>query len=329
LEKKYPTKPDCRHELARSLINRGVLRRKNEDLEKAQQDYGQAINHLTTLRGDGGSRAVYRHELALTRNNLGNLLYDRGRHQDALREHRQALELFRGLVADFPARPGYRQELANTHNSLGRILHQTCDWAGAEQNWSEARHLFEHLVGKYPRVSEYQQRLGMTLHNLGLLRSREGDWPGCRSHVERAVGHLKKALDANPAEPECRRTLRALYQTLAETCVRLGDHERAVEAAVALAQVFADRALDSYYAACFVARSIPLAEKDAHYPGGAARQALAAKYADQAVMLLREAIQKGPQGIKRLPNEDAIFGPLLQRRDFRELRSKLPGGDCR
>jgi tetratricopeptide (TPR) repeat protein len=323
LEKDHP---DCRHELIRSLINRGALHRNNQNLTRAQEDYAGAIDRLEELRRKYGTRAVYRYKLAATRNNLGNVLEDRGQHPDALREHQRARDLFKDLVADFPARPDYRQRLANTHNSLGRILYQTRDWAGAEQNWSEALQLFEKLDREYPGVSEYQKRLGMTLHNLGLLRSRQGNWSRCRSYVERA---LKKTLEANPADPECRRTVRAQYQTLAEACVRLGDHERAAEAAAALAHVFANRPLDSYYAACFVARCVPLARNDARLPDVAARQALAAKYTDQAVALLREAIRleartKAPWGIKRLTNESEIFGSLEHHPEFRGLRAKLP-----
>jgi tetratricopeptide (TPR) repeat protein len=328
LEKESPERPDCCLELARSLINRGILRRKNKDLERALVDYHQAIDRLTALRHKYGARAVYLRELAFTHNNLGNLLYDLGRDQDALQEHQQALALFRDLVADFPDRPGYQQQLANTHNSLGRVCYHTHDWAGAEQNWSEAVRLFDKMVEKYPGVSEYQKRLGMALHHLGLLRYWQKDWTGCRSYVERAV---KKILEANPADPECQQALREQYQTLAEACVQLGDHERAAKAAEEMAHVFADRPLDSYYAACFVARCIPLARKDASYPDDAARQALGEKYAERAVAFLREAIKregstKGRWGSQRLKEEDEnkYFGPLEKRPEFGELRSKLP-----
>src|SRR5262249_33853500 len=104
------------------------------------------------------------------------------------------------------------------------------------------------------------------------------------------------------------------YQDLAETLVRLRDHAAAVQAARNLASVFPERAQENYYAACFVARCVSLAEMD---------DKAASSYVEQAVALLREAAGKAWHNLSRLPDGKQVFQPRATHPEFSALMGEL------
>ncbi len=318
-----PKSAEYRHELARCLINRGVLHRDNGRAALAEEDYRRAIHLARQLTEEWRWRAVYRYDLAIAHQNLGNLLWSQDKHTEALQEQQQARALLQGLVHDFPARPGYRKKLANTYNSLGAVLARTGALAEAEENWGQARTLFGQLVNEFPGVTDYREHLGMTLGNLGWLKAEQGEQAAARRHFEEAIEHLRSALEVNPENPHYRQLLRNQYQSLAETLVRLEEHAEAVRAARALAAIFPDRPQDGYYAVCFIARSVPLAQKDDRLADPTARQAVARKYVKLALALLREVISRRTGEVVRLPNEKEVFQPLRQDPDFDRLLTEL------
>src|SRR5262249_42122624 len=148
----------------------------------------------------------------------------------------------------------------------------------AERYWRRAIALLEPLVRRHPEVVEHQQHLAVVIGNLGWSRSEQGDWPAARSHFEEAVVQLREAFKSNPKNPDGRLALRNQLQSLAEASLRLGDHTAAAQAAVELSSVFGDRGQDYYYAACFLARCMPLAAHDKTFDNAEARQAVQRKY---------------------------------------------------
>jgi serine/threonine-protein kinase len=318
-----PDRPDYRQELARCCINRGVLHRQDGRPGPAEDDYHRAVELLGKLYDKLPSKVAYRYDLAISRQDMGNLLWERREYLTALKEEREARDLLGALARDFPERPAYKKKLANTYNSLGSIQADTGRWAEAGDDWRQARDQLAPLVEKFPEVADYRQHLGIVLGNLGLFELQRGDGREARRHFEGAVGHLRAALRQNLAHPDCLKALRNQYQNLAETCVQLKDHAAAAEAAAALAGVFPDQPLYDYYAACFLARCVPLARQDDRLGDPAAREDRAREYVDRAVKLLREVVRKGPQQVKRLPNEDEVFKPLRGHADFASLLAEL------
>jgi serine/threonine protein kinase len=333
----HPDVPAYRQHLARSYLNLGpVLRRTGPPLP-AEHRYGRAIYLLNRLAERDPDNRDYRHELGVARNNLGNLLADTDPDR-AEAEHAAAVRLFTGLTGESPEVPVYQQELANSCNSLGNVLAlktllplpaRGAGMAGcagspagaapflvvattlvgsARKNLPEAQSAYERAEGvlarlarDHPGVPEYQGDLGMTLGNLGWVLTEQRRWPEARARLERAVASLRKAVKPRPPNPAYQEALRNQYQTLAETALRLGDHAAAAAAAAALPEVWDDRGLDYYYAACFVARCVPLAE-DAGVRQG---------YARLAVRLLRAAVARGVPGGLRLPDlEKTNLKPL-------------------
>ena len=86
------------------------------------------------------------------------------------------------------------------------------------------------------------------------------------------------------------------------------------DAAQKLAAVFPEQAQESYYAACFVARCIPLARQEGQSGD---------RYLQQSLALLRQAAVHARPGLERLPDERQIFQPLAAHPDFATLMREL------
>src|SRR5262249_44974835 len=78
---------------------------------------------------------------------------------------------------------------------------------------------------------------------------------------------------------------------------------------------------DTYRAACFLARCVPLAEKDRQLDE-AQRKKLVHQYGDRAMKLLRQAVQNGFQDVQQLKTA-TVLAPLRPRADFQQLVSEL------
>jgi tetratricopeptide (TPR) repeat protein len=294
---------DVRHELARTLTNRGVFRHAHK-MEGAENDYRRAIDLLEKLRQTGRMRTIYEYNLAIAYQDLGNILFERRKYDDALGELGRARAILVRLVEGFPHRPRYKKKLARTYNSRGSALAEQGRWGEAEDSWKEARRLFGELPLQDAHEDEYQADLGRCVGNLGWLKAQRRDLDGARSDLDEAADRIRRALAPPNAERlDYREALREQYQTLAEVLVRAGDHGEAAKRAAELAEVFPERPQGHYYAACFVARCVPLAEKK----GDAAD---ADQYASQAATFLRQALRGGLKGEERLPEEtDPIAAP--------------------
>jgi serine/threonine-protein kinase len=323
LTKRYSEVAEYRQHLARCYLNQGPVLRVTDGFDMALDSYDNAIKFLQDLRGKHPYVPDYQHELGVTFNNRGILLASVKQYKAAADAHKNAREVFDKLVTNFPNVPDYRKELAKTNNELGNVRTRDHLWAEAEERFQQARQLFAELVKEFPEVVDYQAHLAMTLGNLAWLRTEQDDWKGARPLLKKAIDLLKEALKPNPENRFCRQTLRTQYQTQAETLVRLQDHAGAAEAAAALPEVFGDRAQDYYYAACFLARCMPLAQDDTKLGSAAQRKVIADGYGDQAVDMLRQALQKDCTHLQRLPKEVEVFRPLQPRQDFQKLHAEL------
>jgi tetratricopeptide (TPR) repeat protein len=312
---------DLSHELARCLINRGILQKEQQRLDEAQADYRRAIELMEGLKSAGRLRAVQKRDLGLALHNAGNLFWQRGDQAHAVEELRRAVQIFERLVEDFPTRPDYRKKLANTLNSLASTQATAKDLEQAEKTWARARTLFDQLTREFPDTPDYRTYLGTALGNLGWLRSEKKDWSAARPLFQGAIASLREALRANPKSLEALNGLRNQYRNLAETLLQLGDHAAAAAAARALPAVLPDRAQDSYYAACFLARCVRVAEADSRL-ADQARKAAVDRYLEEAILNLDNAARGGGP-LDRLANESETLQPLKARPRFQSLLAQL------
>ena len=331
LHEEFPEAADYRHEWARCFINRGVLHKEKNELVLAEKDYRRAIEllsplapvaalHANAAEYRGPIRTVYRTDLAMAHRNLGNLLWSQGKTDDARAETTQALGVLSRLAADFPLRPAYQKSLADTHNSIASIFAVDRKFDDAEKNYDTARQLLNRLASDHSDVAEYQQILAITIGNLGWMRSEQEDWQAARKLYEQAIMYLQRIQQTNPKNAVSARASGNQYQSLAETSIRLGDHKAAANAAKALAEVGVDPAQGYYFAACFFARCLGVADKDNTITDPAVRASHAQNYTQESLAMLKKAIVAG--AIRRLPNEQEIFQPAAR-------AARIPTSACR
>ncbi|MBI1918478.1 MAG: tetratricopeptide repeat protein, partial [Planctomycetes bacterium] len=170
-------------------------------------------------------------------------------------------------------------ELANTENSRARALSKKKDLDGARQALTRARELLEKRVDEPDTPPAWYGDLGRTCGNLGLILYLQNQREKARDHFQQAIRHLENAREKNPANPEYLEPLRENYRNLAESFLQLGEPRRAAQAAESLAGISKGLPLETYFAACFMARSAAT-DNDDH----AHRVALALRFLEEAVL---------------------------------------------
>jgi serine/threonine protein kinase/tetratricopeptide (TPR) repeat protein len=321
-----PNEHNCSHDLARTLINRGILHKENGRLAEADADYRGAIEHLAWLRKQKPERVVYQYDLAVALQNQGNLRLQQKQYEEAQRDEQESLVLLNQLVANFSTRPRYKKKLANTLNSLGLTLARTGDVPEAEQCWNRACNMLEPLIRQVHEPADYEAILGLVLGNRGAVRVDQERWQEAHDLLGPAVRHLRAGIRPGVERRDYREALWRNTRSLAETLVQLSNHTSAVATAADLAAIFPDDPLGSYYAACFVSRSIEPALRDKQLGSETNRQARASQYAAAAVAHLQAMLKRGVEGMPRLPKEPAIFRPLQGHPGFSEAMRQFDAG---
>jgi tetratricopeptide (TPR) repeat protein len=317
LAAEFPNRPDIGKDLAGSYNNLGKLLADTRQPKEAETAFREALALLKQLTADFPTRADLRRLLAGSHGNLGVLLEATGDLQKAEAAFRDALKLLKRLATDFPSRPNVRQELAKSRNNLAILLANTGQDEAAAVEFREALTLHQQLTNQFPNVPDHQGSLANAMASLAVVLSRRKDFPLARQLLEQAQPHLQAALDANPHNPFYRKVFCTNRRLLAATLVHLGEHSAAAAAAAELARGAFEPASDTYGAACFLFRCVPLAEKDGKLSKPKRRE-LAKTYADQALETLRQAVARGYKNAAHL-RQDPDLASLRSRPEFQQL----------
>jgi tetratricopeptide (TPR) repeat protein len=217
--------------------------------------------------------------------------------------------------------PQYRHELARSHNNLGILLKDLGKRDEAEREYHAALKEQKRLAAEHPSAPDFQNELAATLGNMAILRNAVNDWDAARELLEQARPHHEAALKANAQHVTYRLFYRNNLKTLSTSLLGLGDHAAAADTARKLAELVFEPIGDHYDAACFLSRSVPLAEKDPKL-SEARRKELVKSYADQAMNLLRQAVAKGYKDAAHM-KKDTDLDPICNREDFKRLIGEL------
>jgi tetratricopeptide (TPR) repeat protein len=314
-------KPDYRRDLAGSHNNLGNLLRDLGRQAEAGEEYRAALKESQRLADEYPAVPAYRKELALSHNNLGVLLKNLGELAKAQDEYLSGLKEYQLLAKDHPAEPDYRQGIARSHGNLGNVLAVLDKPAEAETEFRAALEEFQRLAKDHPAVPDYRNELAGNFINLALFLRNRKDLPQARRLLDEAMPHHQAALQANPNNAGYRRYYYINLSLLTPVLLDLGDHAEAAEAAERFSKAALNPANDLYTAACYLARCVPLAEKD-DMQSEAKRKEQAQSYGDRAMALLHQAVKNGYKDVARL-KVDKDLDPLRQRKDFQQLLREL------
>jgi serine/threonine protein kinase/tetratricopeptide (TPR) repeat protein len=317
LAAELPADPGLRYRVARLAINLANRAKVRGEPQQCEATYQEAVGILRRLAAEFPAVPEYRADLTNGLVGLGGLLMDTQRYAESEAAYGEAEALAARLADDHQEVLGYRNVLGVVRNNLGILRTQMGRLAEAERAYALALAVREELAAKYPKNSSYQHALASTLVNLASLRREQKNLASARDLLERARPHHEAALKDSPGNRDYRWYYRNNRISLATYLLELGDHAAAADAAEQLVRAALEPGPDGYCAACFLARAVPLAEKDDRLPPDERRRC-AQVYADRAVELLRQALAKGYRDLNQLKGDEDL-NPLRQRADFREL----------
>ncbi|MBA2224583.1 serine/threonine-protein kinase [Thermogemmata fonticola] len=322
LAAEFPTRPEFRQELAISHNNLGVLLRATGRLKEAEAAYRDALDLRKQLVDEFPTRPDFRQELAISHNNLGNLLRETGRLKEAEAAYTAARDIQKQLAAEFPTRPDFRQELAQSHNNLGVLLDATGRLKEAEAAYTAALDIRKQLAAEFPTNLDLRNELAGTCVNLALLCNQRREFKAAKQHLAEGEPHHQAALEANSRNPTYRQFYRNHLWALTEAHAGLGEQADALKAAQRVRDLGWDPPKNAYDAACGLALCIPIVAKDEQLDADK-RKAAVQFYGDQAMKLLREAVEKGFKNVEHM-KKDTDLDPLREREDFQKLLAELP-----
>jgi tetratricopeptide (TPR) repeat protein len=317
----FPADAEYQRELAVSYSNLTALLQPMGRGREAVAVCRKALAIEKRLVANFPTLVAYRRQLAVTFGNLAFLLARSKQPREAEAAFHDALAIQKQLAADFPAAPRYRYELGGNYNNLGNLLRNGGRLDEAEAAYRDALDVQRRLAAELPHVPDYQSDLAATLSNLGHTFNARKDYASARQMFEESLPHHQKALEANPRQPDYRRACHNCCFGLTFTLLELGDHEAAAAAAARFLESALDPAGDAYDAACFLARCVPLAERDKHRSVGQRKQ-LAQSYADRAMVALRQAVRAGFKDAAYM-SKDTDLDALRGRADFKKLVQQL------
>jgi serine/threonine-protein kinase len=317
----FPTRPEFRHELTRIHNNLGHVFELTARLKEAEATYRYVVTLQEQLVAEFPTRPEFRQELAKYHNNLGIVFQSTLRLQEAEAPYREALRLWKQLAADFPTRHDLRRNLAISHHNLGNLFRNTRRLDEAERFYHDALTLQKPLAADFPKMSDYRSELAASLVGLAEVLQDRRDFAAARQLLEEAQPHHQAGLQANPRDPQYRYYYRWNLSVLVPTLAGLRDPASALRTAGKLRDLGWDAADDAYEATLGLAKCIPIVGKDEQLsPEERQRQTLL--FANQALAMLRHAIDKGYKDVAQL-KQDKDLDPVRQREDFQNLLAEL------
>jgi serine/threonine protein kinase/tetratricopeptide (TPR) repeat protein len=321
---KGPATATDRQKLATCYSGLGIALTYLKRPEEAETALRKALEVRRKLADDFPGVLEHRQNLARDMHNLAYFLTRQGKHAAAEAPYREALELRKAIVAQAGPVPEYRRDLAESYQSLGCLLDVTRQPKEAESAGRAALEIWQQLAVNLPQVPDIQSRLGQTLTNLAQFHQQRGEFAAAAALLEKAGTHLRAALAKWPKDRGFRESYRDQLVALAQSRFGLADHARVAAIADELARFGYEPPTDNYNAACFLARCVTLAGKDAALPE-AKRKELAQSYSQKAMTLLHQAVAQGFKDVA-LMKKDADLESLRKRKEFQKLLADVEAG---
>lgn len=313
---KYPENPDYQRGQATCLLNMAGIMVASGRNKQADVVYQKAATIFDGLLSRTPDNAAAKLALADCLSSQGE--NRRQGHLDGAGEIlKRSVDLYAQVVKESPNQPDYRRGLAVGQVNYGEWLSESGKKTEADAAFKESLALLEKLTAEAPSAAPYQFYLGYVLGDLAKERIAAKQPEEARPYWERALVADRAALAADPKNPTFREGLRGHLVAQAETLIALGNHRDASRTVEESLRAGNDLAGTRSEAARVLARCAAVAGADASLPE-TVRAIASGGYADRAIALLREALEKGEPGIDQLAQQ-AAFDPLRGRESYKTL----------
>ncbi len=313
----YPENVDYRIRQAVCLRNQGVVLAGLDRPDRAEAIYRLALATLDAAPPQLRTADWQRREAELL-SNLGVL--HRAGAEDAFR---RSIALSKGLLAEKPAAVNDRHNLAIAQNNLASLLIELKRVPEAGPCFDESLANFEKLVVAAPKSAELRSQLGTVLAEQGKWLDQSGKPVAAKAALTAAVEHQRQAIRLGKNAPGYRLALAGQYSALADVNRKMNSYDEAARLALEVPKTAPPSHRDSacYEAAQILARLINQLVGDDKIPQ-AERDRLIRKHLSRTVVLLREAIDSGPDLAAQI-KADPDIKALESRPQFQLLMSNL------
>jgi serine/threonine protein kinase/tetratricopeptide (TPR) repeat protein len=288
--------------------------------EKALEAYQQALAIRQKLADAHAAVAEYQSDLALSYNNIG-LAFIVTKPEKALTPTRKALAIYQKLADAHPAVTQYQHDLGKSYYSVGILLARTGKLAESLQAHQQALAIRQKLVDANPAVAEFKSDLAWSDLELGRLLARQERFAEAFTAIVAGLAIRQKLAEADPKNMEYVSDLGYSFSYRGWALVRSAQPSRAAADLRQAIELWAKAKSPNPETRFERSRALALLAGlggEAKAGGTAAERA---RFADQSVAALREAISAGFNWPNQLQEPD--FDSLRNRADFQKLVAEV------
>jgi serine/threonine protein kinase len=313
----HPENIDYRIRHARCLRNQGGILHLAGRAKQAEPIYRKALAVLNSTDPKLQTADCRRWE--------GKILINLGTLGGAGAEEalKRSITISQELLAAKPGSVEDRHDLAIAQNNLGMLLVGGERLAEAGPYFARSRENFEKLVTLAPGAFEIQSQFGIVLAEQGKWLDKTGKPADARTALSSAIDHQRQAMRLGKNPGSCRVALASHLAELADLNRKLGAYDEAARLALEVPKTVpnSSRGEACYDAAQVFARLVTQIAADQKL-AQPERDRMARNYLSRTVVLLREAMDAGPEIADQVQSDPDIKA-LGARPQFRALMSNL------
>ena len=155
LAQDFPDRPEHRRQLARTLMNLGIVLSDQSARQESEPFLRRAIEVSSAIAAKYPEDVQIRFDLAKTHNNMGDLFAIRGDAKQAADSFQKARSINEALAKAFPDKPRYRESLAGNLDDLALALRSRRPAPG-RRDLPDCAGDYDKLVAEHPENVDYR-----------------------------------------------------------------------------------------------------------------------------------------------------------------------------
>jgi tetratricopeptide (TPR) repeat protein len=290
-------------------------------LAEALPVYEKALAIRQKLADANPAVAGYQSDLAMSHNNIGLVLSRTGKPGEALTATRKALAIYQKLADANPAATEIQNYLAWSHYTIGRLLPKMGSPEEALQAHEKALAIRRELAHANPAVAEFQNDLAWSYIEFGRLLARQQRLTEALTTIDAGLAIRQKLAEADPKNTEYTSDLGYSHAYRGWALVRSAQPSKAAVDLRQAVELWATARSPNPETRFEWGRALALLAGLGGDAKSGVTAAEAARFADQSVAALRDAIRAGFDSPNEIKEPD--FDPLRGRDDFKKLLAEL------
>ncbi len=308
------------HYLAKALMQKG-------DLGGALRYQRIAIDLRDKLVDASPKKPSYCIDLAQSLNNLSVLLMRSGQSAQAFEPSRRANTILRTSFEVHPADAQLRQTLALSDGTLATLFADMGRWRESRPLYAESVEIMDRIVAENPAVTEFRRVLATCASSFGQHLIDHDEVDAGLNALAKARDQAETVQRTDPNDVNNLNNLASVLRGIGKAHLTRGQIAEAlasIRQSIAIGERIAGGDnLFNYDLACGLAVYGEIAGRVKPAPGAASKES-SREYADRAMAVLRQAVDRGYRQVDWI-ERDPELRSLHSRPDFQALLESLRG----